>query len=187
MEHIGTREIETDRLLLRRFVKEDAQAMFDNYANDEMVTPFLSWPVHSDVTLTQNLLNEWIRGYNKLNQYKWAITLKDNPSEVIGDITAGLSESLGKIDASEIGYVLSRKHWGQGYMSEAMTAVTHYLLTEAGFNRVLARHDVANPASGKVMQKAGLQFEGIHRKGSLNNTGIIDTAQYAILKEDLKR
>lgn len=187
MEHIGTREIETDRLLLRRFTIDDAQAMFDNYANDEVVTRFLTWPVHENVELTQSLLNEWVKAYDNLNQYKWAITLKTNPSEVIGDISATITPSSEQIAACSIGYVLGQKHWGQGYMSEALTAVVRYLLTDGDFNRVFAFHDVANPASDKVMQKAGLQFEGIHRQGSLNNIGIVDTAQCAILKEDLKR
>ncbi|MFL2129664.1 GNAT family N-acetyltransferase [Ruoffia sp. FAM 24228] len=157
MHHIGTKEIETDRLLLRRFTKADAQAVYTNYARDDLATKYLTWPSHQDVSVT----------------------------EALGDITASIPHEFEKIDACEIGYVLSPKLWGQGYMSEAMKAVTKYLLKEAGFNRVIARHDVANPASGKVMQKAGLQFEGIHRQGSLNNSGIIDTAQYAILKEDI--
>lgn len=187
MEHIGTQGIETEYLILRRFVKADAKAIFENYANDDEVTRFLTWPSHKDLTVTQAVLDAWVKDYQKQDQYKWAITLKEKPDEVIGDITASIRESDRKIDACEVGYVLSRAHWGKGYMSEAMRAVTRYLLKEAGFNRVMARHDVANPASGKVMQKAGLQFEGIHRQGSWNNLGIIDTAQYAILREDIEK
>lgn len=185
MHHIGTKEIETDRLLLRRFTKADAQAVYTNYARDDLATKYLTWPSHQDVSVTEAILDTWVEGYGDLAQYKWAITLKEQPGEALGDITASIPHEFEKIDACEIGYVLSPKLWGQGYMSEAMKAVTKYLLKEAGFNRVIARHDVANPASGKVMQKAGLQFEGIHRQGSLNNSGIIDTAQYAILKEDI--
>lgn len=185
MHHIGTKEIETDRLLLRRFTKADAQAVYTNYASDDLATKYLTWPSHQDVSVTEAILDTWVEGYGDLSQYKWAITLKEQPGEALGDITASIPHDFEKIDACEIGYVLSPKLWGQGYMSEAMKAVTKYLLKEVGFNRVIARHDVANPASGKVMQKAGLQFEGIHRQGSLNNTGIIDTAQYAILKEDI--
>lgn len=185
VHHIGTKEIETDRLLLRRFTKADAQAVYTNYASDDLAIKYLTWPSHQDVSVTEAILDTWVEGYGDLSQYKWAITLKEQPGEALGDITASIPHDLEKIDACEIGYVLSPKYWGQGYMSEAMKAVTEYLLKEAGFNRVIARHDVANPASGKVMQKAGLQFEGIHRQASLNNTGIIDTAQYAILKEDI--
>lgn len=187
MHHIGTKEIETDRLLLRRFTKTDAQAVYTNYARDDLATKYLTQPSHQDVSVTEAILDTWVEGYGDLAQYKWAITLKEQPGEALGDITASIPHEFEKIDACEIGYVLSPKLWGQGYMSEAMKAVTKYLLKEAGFNRVIARHDVANPASGKVMQKAGLQFEGIHRQGSLNNTGIIDTAQYAILKEDIQQ
>lgn len=185
MEHIGTQRIETERLILRRFVKSDAKAIFENYANDDEVTHFLTWPSHKELTVTQAVLDEWVEGYQNEDQYKWAITLKEKPDEVIGDISASITDANRKIDACEIGYVISRAHWGKGYMTEAMRAVTMYLLKEAGFNRVMACHDVANLASGKVMQKAGLQFEGIHRQGSRNNLGIVDSAQYAILREDL--
>lgn len=183
MNHFGTKEIETDRLLLRRFVNEDAKAMYDNWASDDQVTKYLTWPSHTDVSMTQSSVKNWVEGYEDASQYKWAITLKDNPGEVIGDISVvAISEHR---QECEIGYVLGHKFWSQGYMSEAMKAVSHYLLIEADFNRVEALHDVANPASGKVMQKAGLQYEGTHRQYSLNNTGLVDSARYAIIKEDL--
>jgi len=59
-----------------------------------------------------------------------------------------------------------------------------YLFEEVGMNRIEAAHDVHNPASGRVMQKAGMVFEGIHRQASKNNTGVCDIAIYAILAKD---
>ena len=69
-------------------------------------------------------------------------------------------------------------------MPEALTAVENYLFDEAGLNRITARHDVNNPKSGRVMEKAGMQREGILRQSGRNNQGIVDVAVYAILRSD---
>lgn len=182
MKHIGTKEINTERLTLRRFVETDAQAMFDNWASDDEATKHLTWPTHQDVVVTQVSVNSWVASYEALNTYKWAITLKEKPSEVIGDISVVAINEQTK--ECVIGYVLGRNYWSNGYMSEAMVAVCRYLLNEGPFNRIEALHDMNNPASGKVMMKAGLHYEGTHRQHSLNNNGLVDTARYAILKED---
>ena len=47
MKHCGTQKLEKDRLVLRRYVNEDAAAMYNNWAADEEVTRFLMWPAHS--------------------------------------------------------------------------------------------------------------------------------------------
>ena len=69
-------------------------------------------------------------------------------------------------------------------MTEALIAVIDYLLEEVGCNRVAARHDVNNPASGKVMQKAGMIYEGTLRQYGKNNQGVCDMAYYSIIKAD---
>lgn len=186
MHHIGTKEIETDRLLLRRFTKADAQAVYTNYASDDLATKYLTWPSHQDVSVTEAILDTWVEGYGDLSQYKWAITLKRNPSEALGDITASIPHEFEKIDACEIGYVLSPKYWGQGIMTEALKAVAEYLLTQVDFNRLEALFDVDNVGSGRVMAKAGLKYEGTHRQYGMNNRGLVDMARYDILRDDLK-
>ena len=83
----------------------------------------------------------------------------------------------------EIGYVLSKKYWNKGYMTEALKAVIDYLFNKVGFNRIQLRHLIDNVASGKVMIKSGLKYEGILRQYGIKNTGeYSDTAIYSILK-----
>ena len=60
MNHLGTITIETPRLLLRRFVKEDAAAAFQNWTSDEKVTEFLTWPAHESQAVTESILQDWI-------------------------------------------------------------------------------------------------------------------------------
>ena len=154
--------------------------MFENWASNPEVTQYLTWLPHESVETTKESLKSWVEGYQNPLQFKWAIVLND---EVVGNIdTVHVKE---KIDAVEIGYALSRKCWGKGIMTEALIAVSRYLLEEAGCNRVCARHDVNNPASGKVMQKAGMTYEGTLRQIGKNNQGICDMAYYSIIKADL--
>ena len=68
MTHVGTRRIETDRLILRRFERSDAQAMFENWASDSEVTKLLTWPTHTDVSVTEGILGEWVPQYKKANR-----------------------------------------------------------------------------------------------------------------------
>ena len=86
MNHKGTKQIETDMLLLRRFRIEDAEAMFRNWASDDRVTQYLSWPSHENVAATRRLLNDWISQYERLDYYNWAIELKEI-HEPIGNIS----------------------------------------------------------------------------------------------------
>ncbi len=86
MKHCGTQKLETDRLVLRRYVNEDAAAMYKNWASDKEVTKFLTWPVHSSQRVSQNIIDDWVKQYFNENYYHWAIVLKDNGDEPIGDI-----------------------------------------------------------------------------------------------------
>ena len=106
MDHRGTQRLETERLILRRFALNDASAMFRNWASDGEVTRFLTWPTHKSVETTQWVLDSWVPHYGENNYYHWAITLKENGDEPIGDIAAvRLDEDAA---CAEIGYCLGR-------------------------------------------------------------------------------
>ena len=70
-------------------------------------------------------------------------------------------------------------------MTETVKAIISFLFTEVGLNRIEARHDVDNPASGRVMEKAGMKFEGILRQNCLRKDGSFgDLKVFSILKSD---
>lgn len=85
LHHIGTKTIETERLILRRFKEEDAKDMFNNWASDDEVTKYLSWPTHSDIGVSKKLLEMWIDKYSSEENYNWAIEVKENKN-VVGSI-----------------------------------------------------------------------------------------------------
>lgn len=185
LTHKGTKTIETDRLILRQFTMEDAPAMFRNWANDDEVTKHLTWPTHSDVEVTKMVLSDWTSHYAKPDFYNWAIVLKENGGEPIGNISVVRINH--NTECAAMGYCMSRAHWRKGVMPEALKAVVDFLFDEVGFNRIEAEHDVNNPASGRVMEKAGLRYEGTLRQSGRNNQGIVDLVWRAILRSDWEK
>ena len=115
MNHIGTQYIETERLILRRFEPSDAPAMFDNWASDGEVTKFLTWPTHADVSVTEGILSEWVPQYEDPAFYNWAIVLKENGPQPVGNISVVRWEQAGRVPI--VGYCLVRLWWHQGIMS----------------------------------------------------------------------
>ena len=181
MNKLGTKRLETDRLILRKYVIEDAEDMYNNWASDPEVTKFLTWPTHPSVDITRMLLQDWIPKYEDGGYFNWVIELKET-GRAIGNISVVRLKE--EIEAAEIGYCMSRAYWGQGIMPEALRAVMDFLFDEVGLNRVAAYHDANNPKSGRVMDKAGMKFEGVLRQARRNNLGICDEVWYAAIKED---
>ncbi len=181
LTHKGTQTIETSRLILRRAVLEDAEPMFRNWASDQEVTKFLTWPAHSNITVSETVLKSWLQEYEKESYYQWMIVLKEL-GEPIGSIS--VVNQRDDIAEAEIGYCIGKAWWHQGIMTEALTAVMDYLFDEVGMNRIEAKHDVNNPHSGGVMKKCGMRYEGTSRQSDRNNQGICDLVTYGILRSD---
>lgn len=182
MKNCGTQRIETDRLILRRYVIEDADAMYTNWASDSEVTKFLTWQPHSSVEVSRGIIENWLKEYSDEKYYQWAIVLKDNGNEPIGDISVvHMKEDISMV---HIGYCLGRAWWRRGIMSEALKAVTDFMFDTVEVNRVESRHDPMNPNSGKVMQKCGMKYEGTLRSADRNNQGICDACYYALLRSE---
>lgn len=182
MDHKSTIQIETDRLLLRRFLPDDAPAAFDHWTSDEKVTEFLRWPAHQSVDVTQSVLDDWIKNYARDDFYQWAIALKELGGEPIGTISVvDQNEKLGIV---HIGYCIGSKWWHRGITSEAFAAIIPFFFDRVGVNRIESQHDPDNPNSGKVMQKCGLTYEGTLRQADFNNRGIVDAAMYSLLASE---
>lgn len=182
MNHLGTLQIETDRLKLRKFNKSDSQALFSNWGNDMEVTKFLTWSPIMSVETADSILINWTDSYSDDKFYQWAIVLKENGNEPIGTINVvHMNED---IDMVHIGYCIGRKWWHKGITSEAFNGIIPFLIERLGVKRIESRHDPRNTNSGKVMLKCGLHYEGTLRNADINNQGICDASMYALLSED---
>lgn len=184
LNHQGTKKLETPRLTLRKFSPNDAQDMFNNWASDPIVTKYLAWSPHPDIETSKSITNEWIKSYKSPETYQWGIEVKDI-NQVIGTIS--LMHVNNNSEKCEIGYCIGKSFWSKGIMTEAFKIVIEYAFKEIGFNRIEARHQADNEASGKVMIKCGLQYEGCLRQSMKNNDGkFVDCKHYSILKEEYK-
>ena len=177
--HRGTKRLETPRLLLRRFEDIDAEMMFANWAGDKDATEFLEWPAHANVDVTKSVISVWCSKYGDPTFYQWIIEEKEI-KEPIGSISVIHSD----FDAFEIGFVIAKSHWDQGYATEALEAVKKYLFEEVGVSLLWAKHDVDNPRAGRVMAKAGFRFKEMRPHGGFDQRGVCDVDVYEMTKSE---
>jgi [ribosomal protein S5]-alanine N-acetyltransferase len=151
--------LHTARLLLRRPSVRDAAAVFHGYATDEEVTRYLAWRPHRALQDTREFLTQceiaWETG---IGHRAWVLERRGDRA-VLGMIGVDVGPR-----GVNVGYVLGRAHWGQGYMTEALAAVCDAALEDPSVHRVSAFCDVDNRASARVMEKAGMEFEGTLRR-----------------------
>lgn len=153
--------LETSRLLLRPFRKEDLTDFF-SYACHPEVGPQAGWKPHRSISESRTILKSFIE-----HEEVWAITLK-NSGELIGSI--GLhkdtARSVNIKCVRSMGYVLSAAHWGHGYATEAARRVLRYVFSEMENppEMISIYHRDSNTRSRRVINKCGFKFEGVARK-----------------------
>ncbi len=151
-------QIETERLVLRWPTEADAAEIFARYATDPQVTRYLSWKPHRSVDETiafQRLDREWREAGTS---FAWLIRSRDT-NLVLGMIGHRLHGSR-----AHLGYCLARDAWGQGYATEAARRVVALALEEPPVWRVESVCDAEHTASARVLEKAGLVYEGTLRR-----------------------
>lgn len=144
--------LETERLLLRPFRTEDAEDMFYGWASDSEVTKYLTWNTHKDIEETKKIINMWVKEYEKPERLNFAIELKSENKLIGGIDVVGYSGGVGGTPI--IGYNLSRKYWGNGYMTEACLCLVNYLFSK-GYSEISIDAVPENTASVRVIQKCG--------------------------------
>jgi ribosomal-protein-alanine N-acetyltransferase len=149
--------LETPRLLLRLPTMDDAEPIFQKYAQDPEVSKYLLWRPHESINTTTEFLHRCIQCWKDETAFPWVITYK-NDNALLGMIEIRID-----IFRADFGYGIARQYWGNGYASEAAKTVIKWALEQESIYRVWAICDVENLASIRVMEKAGMQKEGILR------------------------
>ena len=149
---------ETDRLVLRPPTLADAESIYQTYAGDPEVTRYLTWRPHTSIAQTLEFLTGCLEGWQGGRRFPYAITIKGSDS-VIGMIEMRLEGFK-----ADVGYGMGRAYWGNGYMTEVLCALIEWAMAQPSIYRVWAICDVDNIASARVMEKAGMQREGILRR-----------------------
>ena len=161
----------TDRLTLRRMLKNDYEDMFD-YCKSKELTRYLTWSPHPDKGYTHKYLSYVQSKYRAGEFFDWAIVYE---GKMIG--TCGFTALSEEHLKGEIGYVISEKYHNMGIATEAVKRVIEFGFETLGLRRIEAHYMVGNDASRRVMEKAGMTFEGILRdsmyvKGRYVSVGI---------------
>ncbi len=183
MKLIGTKQIETEHLLLRRLTVKDAEEAYQNWCSSDIVPKYVFWNRHENVDVTKKLYEVWEKEYADLSTYRWIVQIKMT-GELIGVIDVASKKFL-PFGSCEIGYCYGEEFWGKGYASEALKAVIQFLFEKCDMDTIFAEYMSNNPASGKVMEKAGMTFEGILRGRIIDKDGIRnDLGSYSITKDE---
>lgn len=166
--------LESDRLILRPFQINDVQNVYC-YAKDNDVTKYLNWFPHKNIEETKKIITELY--INNIGTY--AIELKSK-AKCIGCFELRLCVEH---DKASFGYVLNKNYWNNGYMSEALNLIIKFCFEKLQLNRIESNYYVGNEASGKVMKKCGMIYEGIGKDEVKIKGKFHDVVHYAILKD----
>lgn len=182
IKFVGTPIIETDRLILRKLEQTDAKYVFENWLSDNRVMDNLIKGAHKSISETITRVAEIVNQYGSKEFCYWGIQHKSS-GELIGAIDLFNFDQM--TENCEIGYVLGFNWWNQGYGTEALKAILDFGFRHLNIHKISAAHNTDNPASGKIMQKAGMEQEGIIRHMIRNSKNQYkDCAVYGILQED---
>lgn len=176
--------LETSRLRLRPMAMEDAPDVYPFMLDPEIAANTALIPYPYPPGAAEGWIQACMATADHGEEYTFAIRLKqsDGGDRFIGAI--GIGPDGGFPYRGQIGYWLGKPYWGQGYMSEAARRVIRFGFEELGMHRIYATHFDFNPASGRVMQKAGMRYEGTQRGFLLKDGRWCDAPLYAILRTD---
>ncbi len=170
-------ELRTERLILRKMLVKDADDMFE-YARRADVTRYLTWSPHPSRSYTKEYLEYVASRYAAGEFYDWAVT-DARTGKMIG--TCGFTRFDYSSNCAEVGYVLNPAFWGRGYAGEALDAVLNFGFRTLYLRRIEARHMEGNLASKRVMEKAGMTYEGTLRQSLLIRGEYLNICVFSIL------
>lgn len=176
---IGTQTITTPRLVLRRFELLDFPDVYRNWTGDVRVAKFMRWSPHENAGQTAQVVHQWVKEYRDPLCFHWAIC-PAGERRPVGSLRLFVADASD--ERGEVGYSLSPRLWGKGLIPEGLSAVLKYGFDRVGFHRIEGFHAIENPASGRVMEKVGMQYEGIFPgRCRLHDGHFVDCKGYGML------
>jgi [ribosomal protein S5]-alanine N-acetyltransferase len=173
-------ELSTERLFLRPFTLDDApvvQKLAGDFAVAEM-TLNIPYPYED------GMAEQWISTHKERNEKgelaNFAVTLRDG-GDLIGAIGLMIDQ---RHERAELGYWIGKPYWNKGYCTEAARAVVKFGFEKLHFHRIHASHFGHNEASGRVMQKIGMSYEGCFRQHVKKWDKFFDLKVYSILRDE---
>ena len=186
MNKVGTKTLETERLILRKFTLDDAKSYHNNWSIDKITHEYDEIPSLDTLEKTEEHIKAILYRYEAFdNYYNWAIELKSN-HEVIGHI--GSNKMVSNFQYTEIGYSLSSKYFKQGIMTEALTKVIDFYFNEVGLRIIEASTNSENIASQKLLLKVGFTLDAVlpERIVSKKTGKVCDRCIFSIINKNFK-
>ena len=175
--------INTPRLVLRWISEDDVDSLYEIFSDPHVMRYWSTVPL-SNREAAAALQREIADGNENDSMLKWGLALRDS-NAVIGTATLfHLNLDNGR---AELGYAMSRAHWGKGYMNEALNALVSHAFEVMELRRLEADVDPRNTASIRTLEKLGFQREGFLRERWHVNGEIQDALFYGLLHHEWRR
>lgn len=152
-------ELETSRLILRRWVKADAAELY-KYAQDERVGPIAGWPAHTSVENSQEIIKDVLSA-----DYTYAVVLKETglPVGSIGIMIGAKSNFALPKNEAEIGYWVGVPYWGQGLIPEATEEAIRFAFEDLKMEKLWCGYFDGNEKSRRVQEKCGFSYSRTYK------------------------
>ena len=151
-------QLETDRLILRELADSDTSALFLNYSDEEIAKNFLDASL-TDIEQAAQFIDAFRAEFRQGDAITWAVSLKGT-NEFIGTCSYMIEAN----SCAEIGYDLSKAHWGKGLMSEALRAIIEYGFDELGLQKIEADTLSENTRSLNLLERLGFRLDEVREK-----------------------
>lgn len=168
-----------DSIYLRELSIDDCDIIAKLANNVNIANNTLSLPYPYTIDDAHTWLKYQAEQFENDQAYNYAIIRRED-NLLIGVI--GISNE--RANRGELGYWIGEPYWNQGFASAAANLLIEYAFTDLNYNRIYARYISSNLASGRVMEKVGMKFEGVLREHEIKNEKYVDITLYAILKTE---
>ncbi len=172
--------LETERLVLRPFEIKDAKAVQLLASDYDIYKTTLHIPHPYEEGMAEAWIGRQPEDATERHLLHWAIVDKKEAA-ILGCVSIGMSP---KRRIGEIGYWLGKPYWNKGFGTEAGKKVMAYGFEALDLNRIYGRHFAENPASGKIMEKCGMKFEGLLRADQIKEGKFVDICYWGVLKSE---
>jgi [ribosomal protein S5]-alanine N-acetyltransferase len=175
--------LETARLVLRPITEADADAVFAACSNPKL-TEYTLFEEHISPAASLAFIRTYVLpNYEQGLPDPFGVAFKDDPGRLIG--CAGGRWNTQANYCVEFGYWIAEPFWGRGYATEAVRALVAYLFESLSPERIQAHTMGPNAASGRVLEKAGLRYEGTLRSALFHRGRFWDMRMYAVLRDEV--
>ena len=177
------KELKTERLLLKPISREYTEDLFKHLSDPE-VTKYMDIDTMESIKEAEEIIDYYIEKEDERTCYRWVILDKQN-KEFIG--TCGFNSwNRNRANRSEIGYDLSKKYWGQGYMVEALKVLLKHGFEILDVHRIQAKVTEGNIPSCKLLEKMNFTKEGLLRDYNYWKDGFINEYMYSLLEDEYR-